>query len=255
MVGRRLGFRGAQTSPRADPDIMTERTSERPVVQLGGRSVDVETAAQWIRDYFDEEANAAAAAAPAGKPFAYPVYDRMATGSGPNELNDGDLLAPLLLNAAPSITAAFRLQAVRPALAAGLSAIPETLTLPDAVADGRHRPLLEGLVEVLDAPGGVRGVRLTTLTKILHRKRPLFVPLFDQRVMACYWTKMPTPGYPMHRVHGRSRARFYTTLAECIVHDLDTQRDAWEALAAQAPADLSLLRVFDVVAWNCGRHS
>lgn len=100
----------------------------------------------------------------------------MATGSGPDELNDGDLLAPLLLNAGPTMAAVYSLQVVRPALEAGLAAIRRDLTLQTAVACGRHGPLLEGLIGVLDAPARVPGIGLTKLTKVLHRKRPLFVP-------------------------------------------------------------------------------
>src|SRR4051812_25806072 len=87
------------------------------------------------------------------KPFAYPAYDRMTTGSDPNELNDGDLLAPLLLNAGPTIAAVYSLHAVRPVLEAGLAAITQELTLQAAVAHGRHGHLLENLTASWTLPG------------------------------------------------------------------------------------------------------
>ncbi|MFF2937067.1 DUF6308 family protein [Streptomyces mirabilis] len=224
-----------------------------PKVRVGGRSVEFEVAARWVRSYFDESANRAAAAAKGGKPFAYPAYDRMATGSGPDELNDGDFLAPLLLNAGPTIAAVYSLQAVRPVLEAGLAAIPQDLTLQTAVARGRHGPLLQGLIGVLDAPGKVPGIGLTKLTKVLHRKRPLFVPLFDQQVKACYYSTHVN--YPMHPAPGRPEAVFFSTLAECMTRDIEEQPEQWEAMAAQAPDDVSLLRILDVVAWNLGLDS
>ncbi|WP_283514952.1 DUF6308 family protein [Streptomyces sp. H10-C2] len=147
----------------------------------------------WIHVYFDEDANRTKAATKGGKPFAYPAYDRLVTGSGPDELNDGDLLAPLLLNAPLTITAVYSLQAVCRTLERGLAAVPPDLTLEVAVTEGRHRPLLEDLIGVLDIPGAVPGVQLTTLTKVLHRKRPLFVPLFDKRVKAHYYGQKPEP--------------------------------------------------------------
>ncbi|MGW1539064.1 DUF6308 family protein [Streptomyces sp. NPDC002309] len=212
--------------------------------------METEVAARWVRSYFDESANRAAAAAKGGKPFAYPSYDRMATGSGPDELNDGDLLAPLLLNAGPTIAAVYSLQAVRPVLEAGLAAIPENLTLQTAVSRGGHGPLLQALAGVLDAPGKVPGIGLTKLTKVLHRKRPHFVPLFDQQVKACYHGTHTD--YPMHPKRGRPEAVFYSTLAECMSQDLEEQPEQWEALASQAPDGVSLLRILDVVAWNLG---
>ncbi|GAA2786760.1 hypothetical protein GCM10010521_75570 [Streptomyces rameus] len=222
-------------------------------VRVGGRDVEFEVAARWVRSYFDESANRAAAAAKGVKPFAYPAYDRMTTGSGPDELNDGDLIAPLLLNAGPTIAAVYSLHAVRPALEAGLAAIPQDLALQTAVAHGRHGPLLESLIGVLDVPGKVPGIGLTKLTKILHRKRPLFIPLFDQQVKACYYST--DANYPMHPTPGRPDAVFFSTLAECMTRDLEEQPEQWEALASQAPGDVSRLRILDVVAWKLGADS
>src|SRR4051794_37675399 len=42
---------------------------------------------------------------PEGKPYAYPYYDTYRTNDDPRTLADGDLLAPLLLNAPPDLTA------------------------------------------------------------------------------------------------------------------------------------------------------
>ncbi|MBP5905798.1 hypothetical protein F3K40_08440 [Streptomyces sp. LBUM 1478] len=221
-------------------------------VWIGGRSSSVETAARWVSSYFDEGANRAAAAAKRGRPFAYPAYDRMVTGSGPDELNGGDLIAPVLLNAGPTIAAFYSLQSVLPTLESGLAAVPPHLTLQSAVRDGRHLPLIEGLIGLLDTPGAIPGVRLTTLAKILHRKRPLFIPLFDRRVKACYHGLGDR--YPMHPMAGRTDATFFSTLAECMVDDINRQPDLWTALVSQAPDGTSLLRVLDVVAWNLGRN-
>ncbi|MFF2205260.1 DUF6308 family protein [Streptomyces sp. NPDC058145] len=147
----------------------------------------------------------------------------------------------------------YSLQAVRPALEAGLAAIRQDLTLQTAVACGRHGPLLESLIGVLDAPARVPGIGLTKLTKVLHRKRPLFVPLFDQRVKACYYSTRAN--YPLHPTPGRPEALFFTTLGACMAQDLEEQPEQWKALAAQAPNDVSLLRILDVVAWNLGADS
>lgn len=220
-------------------------------VRVGGRRIALTTASEWVSAYFDENANRAAAAAKGRKPYAYPVYDRMDTGGGPNELNDGDLLAPLLLNAGPTIKAVFSLQAVRPGLEAALARIPQSLTLQDAVADGTYRQPLEILGGFLDRPGGVPGVGGTTLMKIMHRKRPLFVPLYDTQVYACYCGT--SVDYPLHHDPKRTWARFFTLLAEAMAEDLNSQPTQWEALTSAVPSDVTLLRILDVVAWNLGK--
>ncbi|MFF4435330.1 DUF6308 family protein [Streptomyces sp. NPDC001621] len=222
-------------------------------IHVGGRRVEIEKAAFWIKDYFDETANREAAALGKGPVYAYPAYDRLATGSGPNELNDGDLLAPLVLNAGPSIKAVYSLQRVRPALERSLAEIPTNLNLHTAVEKGTHTKLLGDLVSVLDPFGALPGVQLTTLVKVLHRKRPLLIPLFDDNVRRCYWTREPTAGYPMTRVRNRRDAEFFPLLAGFIDADLERQREDWTVLASHAPADTTLLRVFDVVAWRLGR--
>ncbi|MGW1670629.1 DUF6308 family protein [Streptomyces sp. NPDC002324] len=222
----------------------------RETLCVGGRSVVVDQATQWIRQYFDAEANRAAAVAAKGRPYAFPAYDRMNTGSGPNELNDGDLLAPVLLNVAPKLHAVLNLQAVRPDLEAVLAAIPPRLTLQDAVASGVHTEPLRRIGGLLDDPALLRGVGGTILMKIMHRKRPLFLPLYDTQVYACYCG--PGARYPIKKSPQRTWAEFFPLLGDAVARDLDGQPDAWKALLSWAPHDVSVLRILDVVAWNLG---
>ncbi|MBQ0911014.1 DUF6308 family protein [Streptomyces sp. RM99] len=219
-------------------------------VRVGGRSVGLDQATQWIRQYFDAEANQAAAVAARGRPYAFPVYDRMDTGSGPNELNDGDLLAPVLLNVTPKLHAILNLQAVRPDLEAVLAAIPPKLTLQDAVASGAHAEPLHRIGGLLDSPAPLRGVGGTILMKIMHRKRPLFLPLYDTQVYACYCG--PGARYPIKKSPQRTWAQFLRLLGDAMARDLDEQPDTWKTLMGCAPDGVSVLRVLDVVAWNLG---
>ncbi|MFB7596748.1 DUF6308 family protein [Streptomyces sp. NPDC056160] len=219
-------------------------------VRVGGRCVALDQARQWIWQYFDAEANRAAAAAAKGRPYAFPIYDRMDTGSGPNELNDGDLLAPVLLNVAPKLHAVLNLQAVRPDLEAVLAAIPGKLTLQDAVASDMHAEPLRRIGGLLDGPAPLRGVGGTILMKIMHRKRPLFLPLYDTQVYACYCG--PGAQYPIKKSPHRTWAEFFRLLAEAVARDLDEQPETWKTLMRCAPDDMSVLRVLDVVAWNLG---
>jgi hypothetical protein len=139
---------------------------------------------------------------------------------------------------------------VRPALEAVLNAIPPDLTLQDAVASGSHVEPLQRLGEVLDRPESPRGVGGTILMKIMHRKRPLFLPLYDTQVFACYCGSGGS--YPIKREPGRSWADFLQVFGEAVARDLDEQPDAWKVLAGAAPEDVAVLRVLDVVAWRLG---
>jgi hypothetical protein len=165
------------------------------VIRIGGRTASTADTQRWVGDYFSTENPRSS------HPYAYPAYDHYNARSGPSHVNDGDLLAPALLNAAPTVRAFYSLQRVRRRLSELLAKIPETLTLEQAIANGDGRNLLGDLVAVLDEDQ-LAGVRLTTLLKVLHRKRPEFIPLYDQFVAACYVGEGPE--FPVHRDRRRS---------------------------------------------------
>ncbi|MEP7192562.1 MAG: DUF6308 family protein [Actinomycetota bacterium] len=109
---------------------------------------------------------------------------------------------------------------------------------------------MQALVGVLDERP-LQGIKLTTLTKVLHRKRPDFMPLHDKFVKACYvGTQDP---FPMRFEKGRTWARYWVVMATAIAGDLQTQSDAWAHLSTLAGEDVTALRVLDVVAWNAGK--
>lgn len=216
----------------------------RSELRVGGRTTSLEEAQAWVSAYFDRDRNIASP-----RPYAYPAYDELDTGSSTDELNDGDLIAPTLLNAAPSVRAFYGLQDLRDELTAALAATPVDVTLHEAVADGTVDRRLESFVGVLDTRR-TWGIRLTTLTKVLHRKRPRLLPLHDRFVHACY---VGGTGYPVATARNRTWAAYYTAIARGIAVDLNDQSDAWTHLANLAPDGVTKLRILDVVAWNLGR--
>ncbi|MER7805422.1 DUF6308 family protein [Streptomyces parvulus] len=86
--------------------------------------------------------------------------------------------------------------------------------------------------------------------KIMHRKRPLFLPLYDTQVYACYCG--PGARYPIKKSPQRTWAQFLRLLGDAMARDLDEQPDTWKTLMGCAPHGGSVLRVLDVVAWNLG---
>jgi hypothetical protein len=78
----------------------------REMIRIGALEVPDDQVASVFSTYVNVDVDPA-------DPFAYPYYDGLVTGSGSDDLNDGDLLAPTLLNAAPSIAGFASLQRKR----------------------------------------------------------------------------------------------------------------------------------------------
>lgn len=151
----------------------------------------------------------------------------------------------------PTVRAFYSLQRVRPQLTEALARIPLKLALPESVAAGTMPTLLGDLIAVLDGPERPAGARLTTLLKVLHRKRPELVPLYDQFVGACYVGD--GDAFPVHRVRRRSWRDYTVAVAAAVSHDLSSQPEAFALLGALAP-QVTTLRLLDVVAWKLGRR-
>lgn len=181
--------------------------------------------------------------------YAYPSYDAYDTGAPTDRLSDGDLLASVLLNARVSIAGFESLRAMRDEFEAALRALP-AVTLIDATDD--HLRAVAALYAPLDR--GMPGVGGTILSKVLHRKRPELVPLYDSRLYSLY---VPRNGRPIPRPkRGQKRTwvEFMYLYAAAIQKDLRMQPNAVAlattvaALATRQP--ISLLRAWDILAWQ-----
>lgn len=215
------------------------------IVRIGRVTVDLTTARRWVEEYTDP------ARTRSNAPYAFPAYDRFDAGSLRSQLTDGDLLAPTLLNAAPSLRAFYSLQAMRNDLEERLAKVVDD-RLEDLPAD-RIRAIMTLIYEPLDQHrAGTRdGLNGTTYSKVLHRKRPTVLPLHDRWVRACY---VATDG-PVPPARVRSWAEYMSLLAIAMAEDIRTQKDSFAALAAAAHEPLTRLRVLDIVAWTSKGNS
>jgi len=128
-----------------------------------------------------------------------------------------------------------------------LAAIPRDAELISA-ADDDLDPI-RTLFGVLDDPG-IPDVRGTILAKILHRKRPGFIPLYDDYIRRCY---QDTERAPVPPQRGRPWGEFFVALAMAMREDLIDQDDTWAEIADVATEPrISLLRALDIVAWRAG---
>jgi len=225
-------------------------------IRIGNRSIDMLTATRWVTDYTDASANLLAR-----NPFAYPAYDRYrVTDNHPAVLDDGDLLAPVLLNVKVSVRSFYALQRHRHELQQRLAAeeLEKSLAELDDAEIATH---IGGLFAILDGDDtagtptdtAVHGVRGTTLSKILHRKRPRSVPLHDAWVWTCYVGK---GGHPVQDAPTRTWRTYMTLIASAMAQDLREQPTQFAQLqdASSAEPGLSDLRLLDILAWNAGQR-
>jgi len=181
--------------------------------------------------------------------YAWPYYDQMDTGSAASELNDGDLLAPVLLNVNPGIHGLASLQECRPALVTLLHEVPENLSLDDVDATEDVIDQVAKLFSVLDTHDAF-GIGGTTLSKVLHRKRPALIPLHDTFVRQAYVPERIEPA------RSRSWERYVRLLVSEMKADLCASPACWKTLAAiPARGGLTALRALDIVAWHQGKAS
>ncbi|WP_061961099.1 DUF6308 family protein [Demequina flava] len=216
------------------------------VIRAGGAVVDIEVAEHWVSRYTDPSARTSAS------PFSYPAYDLFERDADPFKLSDADLLAPGLLNVPVKLRAYYVLQDMRPSLEKALAGIPR-----DADAcrmDSQHvEDLVAAVYSPLDEPRFQdRGVRRTTLSKVLHRKRPALFALHDEKVNKCYFRDDVIP-----KDTSRSWARSMAVFNARVASDVREQPSQLERLAAAVAgkAQLSHLRLLDIVAWHAAGKS
>jgi hypothetical protein len=233
-------------------------TAVQESVQVGGVRVPLDTACAWVSEYTDAEANRS------GKhPYAYPAYDTYQGGPGTDGsrgsgapaggvsrvvLSDGDLLAPVLLNVPVKIRSFYGLQRVRGQLEEALAHPDLAVPLVSITDPERVRAMVAPLYTVLDGQDRPWRVKATTLSKVLHRKRPQSVVLHDKWLRACY----VGDGRPVPPAERRTWAEYMGEITIAVGNDLRTQPEAFTAIeaAVNPTATLSRVRLLDILAWK-----
>ena len=211
--------------------------SPKPV-RIGGVEVERELALESARSYLSRRDR-----------FGYPAYDSFGSEGGPWRVSDADLVAPVLLNAEMNSRTFYALEGIREHLEAGWSMFR---SMP-----GWSRPVRRNW------PSSASCSRCWTpticrstpadrmLAKVMHRKRPAFIPLYDRFVDYCYrgvgerahpegpqagLARLPAAARPGHH---RRPAGGSGLLREV-------------AGLANGPV-ITPLRALDIVAWHAGR--
>ncbi|HVF06780.1 MAG TPA: DUF6308 family protein [Frankiaceae bacterium] len=176
--------------------------------------------------------------------YAYPAYDDLVTNGSP-DLVDGDLLAPSLLGAHVDYARFVLLKRMLPSICEGMAALPPT---PLEDTDDAGIAAVARVFSVLDEPIYARaGARGTIVSKVLHRKRPDLIPLYDSRI----WS-----AYTISGAIGRGSHRPWVEVMQALCHamrsDLGSNRGEFVALrqaAADKGALLTQLRILDILVW------
>lgn len=210
------------------------------MLHVGAHEIHEDDARERVHAYLNDEE----------RRYSYPAYDLYRTNDDPDSLCDGDLLAPVLLNVGISIVAFSDLQRYRTELETTLRVLPRDVQLVDATPD--HLSAIGACFGLLDSNRRPRGVQGTKLAKLLHRKRPALIPLYDEHIRSVYQdgAKAPVP-----KVRGRSWQDFMALLSAAIQSDLRRNPDVWSELARLTPAEsepITTVRALDIVAWGLG---
>jgi len=183
-----------------------------------------------------------------GHRYAYPHYDGLVTNTDAGRLCTGDLLAPSLLGAPVDLDRMATLTALMPLLQRALSALPPSATLMGAGPELLTE--VAALYDPLDDPSvSDRDLKGSLLAKVLHRKRPALIPLFDSRVRDFYRSDGAVP--PALR-GARTFRQYMELLIPVIQEDLREHAEIFAQLARLAPSDgppLTPLRVLDIIVW------
>lgn len=209
------------------------------VVSVGGARLERATAIGFVHRYLNSPA----------EHWAYPGYDGY-PGGPTADVSEQDLLGPSLLNAGLRRVRSFdEFRDVLPSINQRLRKIPTAAALSDADVD---LPAIADVLGIVGDPGIYR-VGLTTYSKVLHRKRPAAIPLYDEHVRRCY---QEIGDAPVPRQKGRSWRDFAFAWIQAVRGDLTSQLDFWQELARLTPTGgpaITPLRALDIVAWELGR--
>ena len=203
------------------------------MISLCAGTLEIEHPDQVLLDYLDVRNG-----------YAYPAYDALVT-NGSAQLVDGDLLAPTLIGVDIDASRYSLLREMLPWLEA-VGDLPR-VRLQDADDDDIR--CVAGVFGILDEPRYAgRGVRGTIVSKVLHRKRPDLVPLYDSRIFQAYTAPGVVP-----RATDRSWQTFMTLLCAQMRSDLQRETDTLaelEALAAEGGTPVTQLRILDILVWR-----
>lgn len=209
------------------------------IITVGGRSASAENLRKYVAEYLS-----------GNEQWAYPAYDSYEGSPTPRVVGDADLLAVSLLNAGQKpIPTFYTFRRLLPSINERL----ENPALHGALEDAGDQTLeaIADLFGVLDEEVPTPQVGKTKLSKVLHRKKPDLIPLFDKQVFRTY---SEGDGAPLPKDRKRSHRDYFRAWLPLVQDDLNRHHDFWDELTglARPSVPITRLRALDIVAWRLG---
>ena len=193
-----------------------------------------------VEDYLD-------VVRPRRRRFSWPFYDSLVTNGRSDVLVTGDYLAPALLGARVNADVMAGLVSLQQPLQEALAGLPPVEHLSDAT--DADCDVVAGLWAVLDREHvETADIKPSLVAKVLHRKRPGLIPVWDSRVFTFY----RDAGCVLVSRGEHCWEDYLRQLTLAIREDLRANPDAFAELTAVAPSDgpaLTPLRALDIVVW------
>lgn len=196
---------------------------------------DITRAAELVKGYFDTSG--------LGTYFSGAFFERLdAGGDRPgvrNHITGADVVAVSMLSVDIPTAAVLHLRDQAPAITSHLAEIPWDVDLADAPASFIDQQ--SAAWALWDLMTGIHGIGWVTANKLLARKRPRLLPVYDDLVES----RLRAPKSFWASLHGSLRDDD---------HALHRRLLAIREAAAIGD-DISALRVFDVVCWRLEQQS
>ena len=166
----------------------------------------------------------------------------------PNRVLPEDVLATVSMNS--FVNTADKVRNVHRGLARRCDRI-----LPSIPVDADIREFdLDGskALELLEAACSVRGVLLAVATKVLHRKRPSWLPMLDAVVLDTYLDTLGRSGLKARLADGSTAAGVGVFVMKAFREDLegvDAEVDATRDALQEAKTPMTAVRVLEVAVW------
>lgn len=149
----------------------------------------------------------------------YPMYDGVEVAQD-NQLRIVEISLSTMLNSRISGNTGGKIWLKRAAVEASLSHIPPKIDLLDITPD-ESIPGETAIEQALDSMCDVPRCKLAVATKILHKKRPGLIPIFDSVVQDHYWRGLPKA----YRHASCSWGKYAIELTRLVRADLNSVRD------------------------------
>lgn len=208
------------------------------IVRVGGAQAPLDVMLPYAASYLSGNGR-----------WAYPAYDAYHQPAG-GEVDDADLLAICLLNAGQKpIKSYYTLKALIRPMNERLACLDPDEDFQNAGPD--TLAALADLFGILDDHRPTPEVGKTKLMKVLHRKRPRLIPLFDENIRRCYSVIGDPPLPPDSQ---RTNREFALAWLPHLQKDLQEQSDIWNQIVSMALPEvpISPLRAIDIIGWKLG---